>query len=63
MTRWFNVAGPCNPSNHYMLLATARLPNVLRLIAQQSCFVLHAPRQTGKTTAMFSLARKLTAGG
>jgi type II secretory pathway predicted ATPase ExeA len=46
-----------------MLPATARLPGILRLIAQQSYFVLHAPRQTGKTTAMFSLARELTAGG
>ena len=52
MPRWFNVAGPCRPDIHYMLPATARLPDVMRLIAQQSYFVLHAPRQTGKTTAM-----------
>jgi hypothetical protein len=61
MPRWFNVAGPCRPEIHYMLPATARLPDVLRLIEQQSYFVLHAPRQTGKTTAMLSLARELTA--
>jgi len=63
MTRWFNVAGPCKPDIHYMLPATARLPDVLRLIAQQSYFVLHAPRQTGKTTAMLALAQELTASG
>jgi hypothetical protein len=63
MNRWFNVAGPCRPDIHYMLSATARLPNVTRLIAQQSYFVLHAPRQTGKTTAMLTLAQELTAGG
>lgn len=63
MARWFNVAGPCRPDIHYMLPATERLPDVLRLIAQQSYFVLHAPRQTGKTTAMLSLAQELTAGG
>jgi len=63
MTRWFNVAGPCRSDIHYMLSATARLPDVMRLIAQQSYFVLHAPRQTGKTTAMLSLAQDLTAGG
>ena len=63
MTRWFNVAGPCRPDIHYMLSATTRLPNVLRLIAQQSYFVLHAPRQTGKTTAMLTLAQELTASG
>lgn len=46
-----------------MLSATARLPDVMRLIAQQSYFVLHAPRQTGKTTAMLALAQELTASG
>jgi hypothetical protein len=46
-----------------MLPATARLPDVLRLIDQQSYFVLHAPRQTGKTTTMLDLARELTATG
>ncbi|NJN18646.1 MAG: ATP-binding protein, partial [Oscillochloris sp.] len=61
MARWFNVAGPCRPDIHYMLPATARLPDVMRLITQQSYFVLHAPRQTGKTTAMLSLAQELTA--
>lgn len=63
MARWFNVAGPCRPDIHYMLPATERLPDVMRLISQQSYFVLHAPRQTGKTTAMLSLAQELTSSG
>jgi type II secretory pathway predicted ATPase ExeA len=63
MTRWFNVADPCRPAIHYMLPPLARLPEVPRLIAQQSYFVLHAPRQTGKTTAMQALAQELTASG
>ncbi len=63
MTRWFNVAGPCKADIHYMLPPTARLPELPRLIAQQTYFVLHAPRQTGKTTAMLALARELTASG
>lgn len=48
-----------------MLPATARLEpfNLERLIAQKAYFVLHAPRQTGKTTAMLELARRLTASG
>jgi hypothetical protein len=46
-----------------MLSATERLPDVMRLIAQQSYFVLHAPRQTGKTTAMLSFAQELTGSG
>ena len=63
MTRWFNVAGPCNPADHYMLPASQRLPDLLRLIDQQSYFVLHAARQTGKTTAMLALAHELTTSG
>ncbi len=63
MTRWFNVAGPCRVDIHYMLPPTARIPEVMRLIHQQSYFVLHAPRQTGKTTAMLTLAQELTSSG
>jgi len=48
-----------------MLPATDRLAayNLKRLIAQEAYFVLHAPRQTGKTTAMLELARQLTEAG
>jgi type II secretory pathway predicted ATPase ExeA len=63
MTRWFNTAGPCKADIHYMLPTADRLPDLTRLIAQQNYFVFHAPRQTGKTTAMLTLAQKLTAEG
>ncbi len=63
MARWFNTAGPCKPDIHYMLPPTVRLPNLERLIEQESYFVIHAPRQTGKTTAMLTLAQQLTASG
>lgn len=46
-----------------MLPAMRRLPHVRRLIDQESYFVVHAPRQVGKTTALLSLARELTAEG
>ncbi|MCU0540667.1 MAG: ATP-binding protein [Oscillatoriaceae cyanobacterium Prado104] len=46
-----------------MLSATSRLPDLETLIEQESYFVLHAPRQTGKTTAMLALAKQLTASG
>jgi type II secretory pathway predicted ATPase ExeA len=61
--RFFNVAGPCNPADHYMLPATARLPTVQRLLDQKAYFVIHGPRQSGKTTAMIELARQVTAAG
>ena len=63
MTRWFNIAGPCNPKKNYTLSTTSRLPDLSMLIAQESYFVLHAPRQTGKTTAMLALAKQLTDTG
>jgi hypothetical protein len=63
MPRWFNTAGPCKPADHYMLPASRRLPEVQRLVEQHGYFVLHAPRQTGKTTVLRSLAEQLTASG
>jgi type II secretory pathway predicted ATPase ExeA len=63
MSRWFNIAGPCKADKHYMLSATSRLPDLSMLIEQESYFVIHAPRQTGKTTAMLALAQQLTASG
>lgn len=63
MSRWFNTAGPCKADKHYMLAPTSRLPDLEQLIEQESYFVIHAPRQTGKTTAMLALAKQLTASG
>ncbi|MEM6404163.1 MAG: ATP-binding protein, partial [Cyanobacteria bacterium P01_D01_bin.116] len=61
MSRWFNIAGPCQEDIHYMLSPTKRLPDLENLIQQRSYFVVHAPRQTGKTTAMLALAQQFTA--
>ncbi len=61
--RRFNVAGPCKPELHYMLPAAARVQPARRLVADYNYFVIHAPRQTGKTTSMIALAQELTASG
>jgi len=63
MQKWFNTAGPCQADIHYMLPSTVRLPEIVNLIAQRNYFVIHAPRQVGKTTAMLTLAQELTASG
>ncbi|WP_293129513.1 ATP-binding protein [Microcoleus sp. bin38.metabat.b11b12b14.051] len=63
MPRWFNTAGPCQEDIHYTLSPTLRLPSLERLIAQRNYFVIHAPRQIGKTTAMLALAKQLTDSG
>jgi type II secretory pathway predicted ATPase ExeA len=39
------------------------LPELRALIDQKAYFVIHAPRQVGKTTTMMQLARELTAEG
>lgn len=59
MTRFFNIAGPCDPRRHYMLPAEARLPELLGLVEQDQYFGVHAARQTGKTTAMRAFAERL----
>ncbi len=63
MGRRFNTAGPCLPAYHYMIPALGRLPEAPDLVAQMGYFVVHAPRQTGKTTTLRALAEELTAGG
>ncbi|MEY3304798.1 MAG: ATPase, partial [Cyanobacteriota bacterium] len=63
MQKWFNTAGPCQADIHYILPSTGRLPELVNLISQRNYFVLHAPRQVGKTTAMISLAKELTSSG
>ncbi|NET62289.1 MAG: AAA family ATPase, partial [Symploca sp. SIO2E6] len=63
MPKWFNTAGPCQGDIHYILSPLVRLPELTQLIEQRGYFVIHAPRQTGKTTAMLALAQQLTASG
>src|SRR5262245_25538868 len=63
MARHFNTAGPNNPEDHYTVPAAPRLPNARELIEQKGYFVVHAPRQTGKTTTLRALVKALTAEG
>ena len=63
MERFFNTAGPCNPEDHYMLPPEDRIPGIRRLIDSKLYFVIHAPRQVGKTTAFATLAKRLTEEG
>ena len=59
----FNTTGPCFPDEHYMMPALDRLPGVRELVACGNYFVVHAPRQTGKTTALKALVREVNAKG
>jgi hypothetical protein len=59
--KFFNIAGPNVPEDHYMLAPLRRVnyDEISRLIDQKQYFVLHAPRQTGKTTSMLAMAREI----
>ena len=63
--RFFNTAGPVDAQDHYCLPPLERLDleDVLRLIDQKKYFLLHAPRQTGKTTCLLALMEYLNQGG
>ena len=63
--RFFNTAGPNKKNIHYYLHPLQRwdLEEIEGLIHQQKYVVLHAPRQTGKTTCMLELAEHLNNEG
>jgi hypothetical protein len=63
--RFFNTAGPVNHADHYCLppLGRLNLEDILSMIDQKKYFVLHAPRQTGKTTCLKALMDYLNAAG
>jgi hypothetical protein len=63
MVRRFNTAGPCRPEDHYMIPPLRRLPEIPELVDESGYFVIHAPRQTGKTTVIRAVAADLTASG
>ena len=55
--RFFNTTGPVVAVDHYCIppLERLNLDEVRRLIRDKRYFVLHAPRQTGKTSALLAL--------
>lgn len=59
----FNTSGLCFPGKHYMIDPLKRLEDVESLIKDELYFTLHAPRQTGKTTYLYAIARKLNKEG
>jgi hypothetical protein len=63
--RFFNTAGPVNCEDHYCLPPLERfdMKEIEMLLAQKKYFVLHAPRQTGKTSSMLALMEHLNRGG
>ena len=64
IVRTFNTEGPVVAADHYHVPPLERidLDEVLGLVRDKKYFVLHAPRQTGKTSALLALRDLLNAG-
>ena len=62
--RFFNTEGPVRPDKHYAIQPLDRVDvdELLALIRAERYFVLHAPRQTGKTSALIALRDHLNSG-
>lgn len=63
--RFFNTTGPVRVTDHYCIPPLTRfdLDEMLLLIQQQRYFVLHAPRQVGKTSYLLALMDYLNEQG
>lgn len=63
--KFFNTAGPIQPDIHYNIdpLTRIDLEELESLIYQRKYFVLHAPRQTGKTSCLLALRDYLNTRG
>ncbi len=63
--RFFNTEGPVRPNKHYAIAPLTRVDvdDLLGLIQAERYFVLHAPRQTGKTSALLALRDLLNEAG
>ncbi|MDD9985099.1 MAG: hypothetical protein OXQ31_02365 [Spirochaetaceae bacterium] len=61
----FNTEGPVVEDDHYHIPPLERIDpdDVLGLVRDKKYFVLHAPRQTGKTSALLALRDLLNSGG
>ncbi|MCL2283503.1 MAG: AAA-like domain-containing protein [Fibromonadales bacterium] len=58
--KYFNIAGPCSPAKHYTLDPLRNFSNEFAdLIDSEQYFVIHAARQSGKTTLLKELTRKI----
>lgn len=57
--KFFNIAGPVIPGKHYALPLRLNSEKLHELISRGYYFILHAPRQTGKTSAVFQFINSL----
>lgn len=59
----FCISGPIIPADHYFLPHRLDYNQLMQFIEQKFYFVLHAPRQSGKTTAIEEFVHYLNSNG
>jgi hypothetical protein len=59
----FNTVGVCIPAEHYMLPVLSRIPEFDDMIEGKYYFIVHAPRQSGKTTFLQTQTEKINSEG
>jgi AAA-like domain len=63
MAKEFNVTGTCFPEDHYMADVSKQLAETYELIEKGKYFIINRPRQYGKTTTLYTMARQLNKSG
>ncbi len=59
MGKEFNITGSCSPKKHYMADVSSQLEDTYDMIERGKYFIINRPRQYGKTTTLYAIARTL----
>ncbi|MBF0224812.1 MAG: AAA family ATPase [Desulfobacterales bacterium] len=59
MMKKFNYTGVCIPEKHYMVNISNKLSKIMEMIEEGEYFTINRPRQYGKTTTLYLLAKDL----
>ncbi len=63
MEKFFNCSGPCIPEDHYLVDIRPQFQGLQQLVDEKRYFIMHAPRQTGKTTLVNQFVEHLNDQG
>ena len=63
MAKKFNITGKCHPTKHFMANVSKKLATVLAMVEEGDYFIINRPRQYGKTTMLYAVAKALTESG
>jgi hypothetical protein len=61
--RYFNTTGPIRTDEHYFIPQRLDWDEVIEMVDRKQYFVLHAPRQSGKTTVIEEYVDQMNAQG